>query len=72
MSDVTTCFNSLKKVVQELHSMSATDGSLQMAQPSVKCVKFPTDSRDGALILHIQSLNVDFGSRSSHGLRNGL
>ncbi|KIM85185.1 hypothetical protein PILCRDRAFT_96366 [Piloderma croceum F 1598] len=36
MSDVTICFNSLKKVVQELHSMSATDAQLQMAQPSIR------------------------------------
>lgn len=36
MTDVTACFNSLKKVVQELHSMSAADAQLQMAQPSVR------------------------------------
>lgn len=36
MTDVTTCFNSLKKIVQELHT--ATDMQLQMAQPTLKCV----------------------------------
>lgn len=36
MSDVTTCFNSLKRVEQELRSMTALEGQLQMAQPSVK------------------------------------
>ncbi|KAF9229270.1 hypothetical protein BS17DRAFT_771250 [Gyrodon lividus] len=36
MSDVTTCFNSLKRVVQEIRSMTSSEGELQMAQPSVK------------------------------------
>ncbi|KIJ68466.1 hypothetical protein HYDPIDRAFT_24739 [Hydnomerulius pinastri MD-312] len=36
MSDVTTCFNSLKKVVQEFRSMTTSEAQLQMAQPSVK------------------------------------
>ncbi|KAF8846367.1 hypothetical protein BDN67DRAFT_39579 [Paxillus ammoniavirescens] len=36
MSDVTTCFNSLKRVVQEFRSITALEGELQMAQPSVK------------------------------------
>ncbi|KIK78796.1 hypothetical protein PAXRUDRAFT_36561 [Paxillus rubicundulus Ve08.2h10] len=36
MSDVTTCFNSLKRMVQEFRSMTALEGELQMAQPSVK------------------------------------
>ncbi|KII94383.1 hypothetical protein PLICRDRAFT_425757 [Plicaturopsis crispa FD-325 SS-3] len=35
MTDVTTCFNSLKKVVQDIR-MSTTDAQLLMAQPSVK------------------------------------
>ncbi|KDQ30809.1 hypothetical protein PLEOSDRAFT_1111526 [Pleurotus ostreatus PC15] len=34
MTDVTTCFNSLKKIVHELHT--ATDMQLQMAQPTLK------------------------------------
>ncbi|KAG1757590.1 Rec8 like protein-domain-containing protein [Suillus lakei] len=36
LSDVTTCFNSLKKVVQEFRSMAASEAQLQMAQPSVR------------------------------------
>ncbi|KAG8219803.1 hypothetical protein J3R82DRAFT_776 [Butyriboletus roseoflavus] len=36
MSDVTTCFNSLKRVEHELRSMTSSEGQLQMAQPSVK------------------------------------
>ncbi len=36
MTDVTSCFNSLKKIVHELHT--ATDMQLQMAQPTLKCV----------------------------------
>ncbi|KAG2366517.1 hypothetical protein BDR07DRAFT_1274033 [Suillus spraguei] len=35
-SDVTTCFNSLKRVVQEFRSMAASEAQLQMAQPSVR------------------------------------
>ncbi|OJA21506.1 hypothetical protein AZE42_05106 [Rhizopogon vesiculosus] len=36
LSDVTTCFNSLKRVVQEFRSMAASEAQLQMAQPSVR------------------------------------
>ncbi|KAG2159848.1 uncharacterized protein EDB93DRAFT_1074203 [Suillus bovinus] len=36
LSDVTTCFNSLKRVVQEFRSMAASEAHLQMAQPSVR------------------------------------
>lgn len=38
MSDVTTCFNSLKRVEHEFRSMTSSEGQLQMAQPSVKLV----------------------------------
>lgn len=36
LSDVTSCFNSLKRVVQEFRSMAASEAHLQMAQPSVR------------------------------------
>ncbi|KAG2044865.1 hypothetical protein BDR03DRAFT_848367 [Suillus americanus] len=36
LSDVTTCFNSLKRVVQEFRSIAASEAQLQMAQPSVR------------------------------------
>ncbi|KAF8445928.1 hypothetical protein L210DRAFT_2943694 [Boletus edulis BED1] len=36
ISDVTTCFNSLKRVELEFRSMTSPEGQLQMAQPSVK------------------------------------
>ncbi|RDB28700.1 hypothetical protein Hypma_015537 [Hypsizygus marmoreus] len=36
MTDVTNCFTSLKKVVQELQSAAVLDARLQMAQPSVR------------------------------------
>ncbi|KAG2335478.1 hypothetical protein BDR05DRAFT_1031296 [Suillus weaverae] len=35
-SDVTTCFNSLKKVMQEFRSMAASEAQLQMAQSSMR------------------------------------
>ncbi|KAH9858181.1 Rec8 like protein-domain-containing protein [Lenzites betulinus] len=35
-SDVTTCFNALKKAVQDLSSMSATAAQLQMGQPTLR------------------------------------
>ncbi|KAI0788425.1 hypothetical protein C8Q75DRAFT_768428 [Abortiporus biennis] len=35
LSDVTSCFNTLKKAVQDLHTFN-TDAQLQMAQPSVR------------------------------------
>jgi hypothetical protein len=40
MSDVTTCFNSLKRVVQEFQSAAHADAQLQMAQPTVRSVSF--------------------------------
>ncbi|KAF8560345.1 hypothetical protein OG21DRAFT_1502649 [Imleria badia] len=36
MSDVTTCFNTLKRVEHEFRSMTSSEGQLQMAQPSVR------------------------------------
>ncbi|KAG9314349.1 hypothetical protein JVU11DRAFT_5141 [Chiua virens] len=36
VSDVTTCFNSLKRVEHEFRSLTSSEGQLQMAQPSVK------------------------------------
>ncbi|KAI0825105.1 Rec8 like protein-domain-containing protein [Trametes gibbosa] len=35
-ADVTTCFNALKKAVQDLSSMSATVAQLQMGQPTLR------------------------------------
>lgn len=72
MSDVTVCFNSLKKVVQELHSISGAGVQLQMAQPSVKCVDIPYYPRDAAVTSHAKIFGADFGSGSSHGFRNGV
>ncbi|TFK57093.1 hypothetical protein OE88DRAFT_1650669 [Heliocybe sulcata] len=36
LSDVTTCFHSLKKAVNELQSMTLSDAQLQMGQPTVR------------------------------------
>ncbi|KAH7910942.1 Rec8 like protein-domain-containing protein [Hygrophoropsis aurantiaca] len=36
LTDVTTCSNSLKRVVQELRSIAATEAQLQMVHPTVK------------------------------------
>ncbi|KAG6336668.1 hypothetical protein ID866_2415 [Astraeus odoratus] len=36
MSDVTICFNSLKRVVQDLRSVTTSEALLQMSQPSVR------------------------------------
>ncbi|EGN95724.1 hypothetical protein SERLA73DRAFT_76799 [Serpula lacrymans var. lacrymans S7.3] len=36
MSDVTICFNSLKRVVQDLCSSNSAEAQLQMAQPTVR------------------------------------
>lgn len=41
MTDVTTCFNTLKRVVHEFKSVSASEAQLQMAQPCVKSVTCP-------------------------------
>jgi meiotic recombination protein REC8, fungi type len=55
LSDVTTCFNSLKKAFQPLPS--ASDEQLQMAQPSLKYVHWHPNrsilinAREGALTL---------------------
>lgn len=35
-SDVTTCFNALKKAVQDLSTMSANAAQLQMGQPAMR------------------------------------
>jgi hypothetical protein len=58
LSDVTTCFNSLKKMVQELRSVTS-DTQLQMAQPCIrsnyfyglKTREFHIFRRPGALTL---------------------
>lgn len=34
--DVTTCFNTLKKAVQDIHTMTSAAAQLQMGQPSVR------------------------------------
>ncbi|KZT30569.1 hypothetical protein NEOLEDRAFT_1126157 [Neolentinus lepideus HHB14362 ss-1] len=36
LSDVTTCFHSLKKAVQDFQSMTLSDAQLQMGQPTVR------------------------------------
>ena len=42
LGDVTACFSSLKKVVQDIHAMSAAAASLQMGQPTVRHVERST------------------------------
>jgi len=36
LTDVTTCFHTLKKAVQEFHTLSNAAGELQMGQPSLR------------------------------------
>lgn len=38
LTDVTTCYNTLKKAVQEIHAASSATAQLQMGHPNVRYV----------------------------------
>ncbi|KAI0363909.1 hypothetical protein BV20DRAFT_65414 [Pilatotrama ljubarskyi] len=55
-TDVTTCFNALKKAVQELSTMSANAAQLQMGQPSLRAEALTLTADPGT------AFGIDFDS----------
>lgn len=61
MSDVSNCVTSLKKVANELKSLGAPDGQLQMAQTSIRPSAFTiTPDSNAALLMDFDALVADW------------